>query len=142
MHYVDDAVQQQPVLFIERDVAHEGPVDLDQVHREVAQIVERRVAGAEVVDGQLAARLAQRIDPHPVLIAGLHQQGLGDLDDDVRRVQPEVVDHLEPLARLRVYGLEPRVERLIDICRSGKPDCCSRARSRHDCHSTSAPAPG
>ncbi len=106
MHYVDDAVQQQPVLLVERDVAHEGPVDLHQVHREVAQIVERRVAGAKVVDGQLAARLAQGIDPHPVLIAGLHQQGFGDLDDDVRRVQSEVVDHLEPLARLRIYGLE------------------------------------
>ncbi|MNG22869.1 hypothetical protein D3C84_1074060 [compost metagenome] len=34
-----------------------------------------------------------------------------------------------------------RVERLMDICSSGKPDCCKRARSRHDCHSTSAPSP-
>ncbi|MNT63656.1 hypothetical protein D3C72_2014880 [compost metagenome] len=34
-----------------------------------------------------------------------------------------------------------RVERLMDICRSGKPDCCRRARSRHDCQSTRAPNP-
>ena len=57
-----------------------------------------------------------------MLIAGLHQQGFGDLDDDVRRVQAEVVDHLEPLARLRIYGLELQggaVDRHLQIREAG-----------------------
>ncbi len=94
MHYVDDAVEQHPILLIEGDMAHEGAVDLDQIDRESTQIVEGRVAGTEIVDGQLAARLAQGIDPHSVLIAALHQQRFGDFDDDVGRIEPEMLDHL------------------------------------------------
>ncbi|MNC00123.1 hypothetical protein D3C75_474430 [compost metagenome] len=41
-----------------------------------------------------------------MLIAALHQQGLGDLYDDVRRVQVEVADHPEPLIRLGIDCLE------------------------------------
>ncbi len=122
VHYVDDAVEQHPILLVEGDMAHEGAVDLDQIDREGAQIVEGRVAGTEIVDGQLAARLAQGIDPHPVLIAALHQQRFGDFDDDVGRIEPEVLDHLEPLARLGVDGLELHggtVDRHLQIRETG-----------------------
>ncbi len=122
MHYVDDAVQQHPILLVEGDMAHERSVDLDQINRECAQIVERRVAGAEVIDGQLAARLAQGIDPHPVLIAALHQQRFGNFDDDVGRIELKMVDNLEPLARFRIYGLELHggaVDRHLQIRKTG-----------------------
>ena len=36
---------------------HEGPVDLERVHREALEVAERRVAGAEVVDGEADAEV-------------------------------------------------------------------------------------
>ena len=39
---------------------HEGPVDLDDVHGELLEVGQRRVARAEVVDGEADAEVLQR----------------------------------------------------------------------------------
>ncbi len=65
-----------------RDALDEGPVHFYLVHRELLEVSKRRVAGAEVIDGQP--------DPEPVELlhhlAGtgqvLHHHRLGDLEDE------------------------------------------------------------
>ena len=37
------------------DIAHEAAVDLHPVHRQLAQVAERRQAAAEIVEGEAAA---------------------------------------------------------------------------------------
>jgi hypothetical protein len=53
-HLAVDRVVQEPL--------HEAAVDLEEVHGEVLQVAERRQAGAEVVERELAAELLQRLD--------------------------------------------------------------------------------
>ena len=53
---LDHGVDDRHVLARVRDAAHERAVDLHAVDREAPQVLERRVAGAEVVDGDLARR--------------------------------------------------------------------------------------
>jgi hypothetical protein len=66
-------------------MAHEGLVDLERADRELLQRRQRRIARAEVVDGQVQAHRVQLVEqPHHA--AGLgHEGGLGDLEFEVRR---------------------------------------------------------
>ena len=79
------------------DVADERAVDLELVHVEAAQVGQRRVAGAEVVDGQGDAELAQQAEhvgrPHRVG----HDQRLGDLEDERARRHPVLAQGLVDL---------------------------------------------
>jgi len=69
---------------------NEELIDLQQVHREAQQMGERRVSGAEVVDGQLHAELVHRGET-PDGLVGIHgQRTLGELDDQPTRVDPDV----------------------------------------------------
>src|SRR5688572_31877886 len=47
---------------IVQDLAHEAAVDLEEVDGEVLEIAERGKAGAEIVEREAAAELAQRLD--------------------------------------------------------------------------------
>ena len=67
---------------------HEGAVDLDDVDAELAQVAERGVAGAEIVDGDAAAEILDAGDEAAGLVDVLDRRALGDLDD-------------QPLARRR-----------------------------------------
>ena len=73
------------------ELTDERLVDLHLVDRQLVEAAERRVAGAEVVDGQPGAecaQLAQRLDRvGPVL----HEQRLGDLEDQAVRVDQRAV---------------------------------------------------
>jgi len=62
------------------DPAQERAVDLQLVDRQAAQIGEARVAGAEVVDGEAHAELADRFERGDVLGEARHQHALGDLE--------------------------------------------------------------
>ena len=65
----------------------EAPVDLDGVDRERSEVAERRVPGAEVVDGELHADGLQLGEDagRPVDVESQH--GLGDLEHQTRRRQ-------------------------------------------------------
>ena len=84
------------------DVAHERAVDLQQVDRELLEVGERRVAGAEVVDGEPHAEVAQPPEPDGRRGRVLHQRALGDLED-----QPVGLEAAAAEQRLDPVG-EPR----------------------------------
>ena len=58
---------------------HEGPVDLDRVEGEALQVGERGVAGAEIVERQAGAELADARQHLRRIFRVLHHQRLGDL---------------------------------------------------------------
>ncbi len=66
------------------DVTHEGLVDLDAVGREVREVGERGIAGAEVVQRDPAAELAEASEDVLHRLRIVHQQRFGDLDLDKR----------------------------------------------------------
>src|SRR5207253_192609 len=54
--------------------------DLEAVDRQLAEVGERRVAGAEVVDGKADAHAPQRVHRLERDVELSHQRGLGDLE--------------------------------------------------------------
>jgi hypothetical protein len=58
----DDRMHQRfgPFVLVERD--HERLIDLDDVDGEGAQVGERRISGAEIVDGEPDAELLQLVE--------------------------------------------------------------------------------
>ena len=75
-----------------QDLAHEAAVDLEEVDREVLEITERGQAGAEVVEREAAAELAQRLDEAVRLAEARYRCGLGDLEADLGSVQAASVE--------------------------------------------------
>jgi hypothetical protein len=63
------------------DAGHEAPVHLEDVDRELAQAGQRRVAGAEVVDGQPHPERLELVQPGSGRVGPADQHGLGDLED-------------------------------------------------------------
>ena len=68
--------------------AQEQAVDLQLVDRQLAQVGEARVAGAEVVDGEAHAELADAAQRLGVVVEVRHQHALGDLELERGAVQP------------------------------------------------------
>ena len=64
-----------------RDVLHEGAVDLHDVHAELAQIAERGIARAEIVDRDPAAEILQPRDEAADVVDILDRHCFSDLDD-------------------------------------------------------------
>src|SRR5829696_2445614 len=98
-----DGVGQGGVLPTPADPVDERLVDLEDVDREAAQVAERRVAGAEVVDGQQHPEPLELPQPHAHRLDVADQDALGDLDGELARRQPrglERVDHLGDQALL------------------------------------------
>jgi serine/threonine-protein kinase len=91
--HLDDRAHECRVLARDVRVAHEGLVDLERADRELLQRRERGIAGAEVVDREVQAHRAQLFEK-PDHSAGLgHEGGLGDLELEVGRSDPGVVEH-------------------------------------------------
>ena len=86
-----------PISLIERTISrsigscrislHEAAVDLQEVDREVLEIAERRQAGAEVIERELAAELLQRLDEAVRLREARDRRGLRDLEADLRGIE-------------------------------------------------------
>src|SRR5882757_1792395 len=75
----------------------ETAVDLQKIHREVFQVSERRQAGAEVVERELAAQFLQRLDEPIGLREACDGRRLGDLEADLAGIQAaamELIDHV------------------------------------------------
>ena len=66
-------------------VGEERAVDLEDVDGQLAHVVERGVAGAEVVDRQFDAELAQRFQAQQADLHVLHHHALGQLQREARR---------------------------------------------------------
>ena len=49
----DDGDHHRPVIVVGGDVVDESPIDLEAVDGEALQIAQRRIAGAEVIQGQV-----------------------------------------------------------------------------------------
>ena len=62
------------------DVAHERAVDLQGVDREPLQIADRRIAGSEIVDGEMDAHFAQRLEGADRSRGIVDEDALGDLE--------------------------------------------------------------
>ena len=71
-------------------MAHELHVDLQVVDRQVLQVGEAAVAGAEVVEREAAAERRQPLGQPRGLADVLGRRGLGDLEDHVARVGARV----------------------------------------------------
>ena len=69
-----------------RDVHHEAAVDLELGEGQRLQVAQRRIAGAEIVERDADAALAERRQDGGGRVALLDQRRLGDLDlEPVRR---------------------------------------------------------
>ena len=62
---LDDGLDDRRVLGVDAQAVDERAVDLDRLDREPLQVGERRVAGAEVVDGEVQAEAAQLARARP-----------------------------------------------------------------------------
>ncbi len=94
-HAVDD-VQAALVLL---DLLHEGAVDLDRGDRELAQVGQVRVAGAEVVERDAGSRPASgERSTAAALLDVLHQHAFRDFQLDALGVQAVALDQVRPAA--------------------------------------------
>src|SRR3569623_2600287 len=73
----DDGARNGGVRGVARNAADEGAVDLESIDGNAAQVAERGIAGAEIVDAETHAELAQVVELRG---ARLHQLALGDLE--------------------------------------------------------------
>ena len=85
---IDQRLHEGAVIGRARDVLHKGAVDLHDIDAELAQIAERSVTGAEIVDCDPAAEILQPGDEAADVVDILDRDGFGDFDD-------------QPLARRR-----------------------------------------
>src|SRR5205823_4311641 len=74
------------------DVVDEDLVDLQDVDREATQVAERRVPGAEVVDGQLDTELLELPQAGGDQRAVVEEDALGQLEDQRGRVKAGAVE--------------------------------------------------
>ena len=72
----------------QQQAAHKRPVDLQGVHWQLVQVAQRRIARAEVVEIDLHAEIAQLAQHFRRDIRAVHQRRLGDLDPQIRGLQP------------------------------------------------------
>src|SRR5882762_1875927 len=66
------------------------PISL--IEREVLEVAERGQSGAEVIERELAAELLERLDEAVGLREARHRGGLGDLETDLRSVEPALME--------------------------------------------------
>src|SRR5437763_756227 len=77
---MDDGIHDGQVAAVAVDALDEGTVDLQPVDMEPLQVAQRRVAGAEVVDGEPDPQLAQLVQRLDGTLGILHHRPLGDLE--------------------------------------------------------------
>ena len=90
----DDGAHDGGILGVHREVVDEGAVDLERVEREALEVVERAVAGAEVIDGQGEAEFLEGLQRALPALHVLHQHPFGELELEQRGRQVCLLDHL------------------------------------------------
>ena len=76
----DEMAQEDLVVVVLAEIAHEGAVDLDGVDGERLEVAQRGEAGAEIVERDAAAQLAQRSHEARAFLDVVQRRRLGDLD--------------------------------------------------------------
>src|SRR6266849_997740 len=73
--------------------AHEGLIDLERVEREALQVGERGMSGAEIVERQAGAELADAGQHLRGMFGVLHHQGFGELELERAARRPMAGEH-------------------------------------------------
>src|SRR5579872_3925683 len=81
----DDGGHDGPHSRVGNEVVDERLIDLDKVQRELAQVGERGIAYAEVVQAHLDTEVPQGAQPGHGRIGGFHEHLLGHFDLEVLR---------------------------------------------------------
>ena len=89
-----DAAQQHQRTVARLDPLEEGAVDLDLVERQALQVAEARVAGAEIVERDAHAEIADLVQEQARRARVLEQHRLGDFDLEPARVEAGFAQHL------------------------------------------------
>src|SRR5205809_3056712 len=101
----DDRERDHRVLRIGCDVANEGVVDLERVDRKTLQVREARIARAEIVHRDLHPRVLQPAQRARSALRIAHQQRLGELELDERRIDARFAQDV-PYDGLEILLLE------------------------------------
>src|SRR5262249_40113936 len=101
----DYRLHDDDVLVAFGEIRNECTIDLDLIEREAAEIAERGIAGAEVVERNADAELLELVQDRQRVLAVLHEDPLGDFE-------------LEPVRRQSRFGENPRHS--VDQVGSGK----------------------
>ena len=105
---LDHGVDERHRLGSVGDPRHEGSVDLQHVDGELSQVGQRRVAGAEVVDGHAHPERLQQGQSADGVLDVVHQGGLGELQDAQSRIEAAVgegIAHIgDDLVPIELFG--------------------------------------
>mmetsp|Transcript_20721 Transcript_20721/g.38883 ORF Transcript_20721/g.38883 Transcript_20721/m.38883 type:complete len:265 (-) Transcript_20721:52-846(-) len=91
--HADDGIDDGAVLGVLGQVAHEGLVDLELADAELLQMAERRIAGAEVIDGQADAARVQLVHHGDRNRRVVHRGAFGQLQLQALRRHAGVTQH-------------------------------------------------
>src|SRR5580658_2995063 len=89
----DDGANDRRIIRVAGDVLDERAVDLQTIHREALQGTQARIAGAEVIDGNLHAD-AFEFPEHADQLRRIVHHALGEFDFKVARVQAGLLQGL------------------------------------------------
>ena len=93
MGHLDDGLSDGRVLGSGGEALHERLVDLHRVERQLPHVANRRVAGAEVVDGQAHAEVTHPAQLPAHVLHILDEGGLGDLEAELSGVRTGRLQH-------------------------------------------------
>src|SRR6266853_149410 len=82
-HHLGD----RSVLPVPVGLAHERSVDLKAIDRQAREVAQVRIAGAEIVDGDLHPQLLQAIKDGDRPLAALDQHAFGELELEIARLE-------------------------------------------------------
>ena len=104
----DDGGRHGAVVDVGWQPLDERPVDLETRDRERLQRAEARIAGAEVVDGDLNAEALQLVHGSDCLPDIAHDQAFRQLEFDIARFQPTLLQRVDDAADEVLLGKLPR----------------------------------
>ena len=126
-HHRADQARVRAVLV---EAVHEAAVDLDLVDRQLLEVGERRVPGAEVVDGHPDTARAQGGEHLGDEVHVLHHGRLGQLDAQRRGRRAGGGESVRPMWSITRSSRSCRADRLTDIVSSWPSPISARRRAR------------
>src|SRR5271165_5895381 len=119
---------------IRREVADEGPVDLQVVHRQILQGGERAHAAAEIVQREFAAQAVQYGNEAAHVVQVGEHRALGHLEANIGGIRPGVIETVDDeLQEFQVSeGLAGDIDRDAALLRQAQ--AASAERGQHRLH--------